>query len=239
MRKYIIAIDDEKSVLDIYSRSFNSFEIEGYTDHLQGIGALREAIKNKKTPDAVILDFRLNDQNTDGGKVAKIIREFYTGKIFLISGKLEKKQRIDFRESEGDYIVIAKGQDVDDLIDCIEDQMLSALEKKNLSDGIIAEMGDYILRATRNLETPDKNIVLGETAFKVLSILMQKPDTLVSESEIIDVMTSEDKEVSESYARGMIRNARSSIEETGLEIHLKKKQGWYISLKKNHLKIAS
>lgn len=227
MKPRIVAIDDESHVLETYKKNFFNFMTLPYQNVEEAISYLKLMNENHEPPSAVIIDYHFENYPKNGEEIADQISLFYEGPIFIISGILDRDERIRVREN---YCVIAKGQDLDDLIDCIEDRIVTQLNKK-LGSSVIYSIGDYSLNSDMSIVTPSKQIVLTRSEYVVFRALMASPGIYIGKDHLDGLLRDDNMIEKKSHQpRKIIQTIKKKVEDSGIFITNAYGKGWKLTI---------
>lgn len=190
MQKRIYVVDDEESILEIISLHLtkNGFKVKTYatgTDLLQAF--------QKKEPDLLILDLMLPDM--DGLEICKKIKRESDVPIIILSAKSEELDKVLGLElGADDYMIKPFG--VKELVARIK-SVLRRAKPGDYSDYLKAEFSFGKISLAIDEQKHEvllggNQIELNPKEFRLVSILLQKIDTLVPRQELIREVWGED-----------------------------------------------
>ena len=191
MTKKVLLVDDDEKL-----RKLLREYLEGYGFNILTLAdgsAVLETIRSK-SPDMVILDIMLPKRN--GLDVLKDIRMEFTVPVIMLTAKGDDSDRIVGLElGADDYL--PKPFNPRELLARIK-AVLRRLPGRDKSragrdEDIFIEAGGLILsRAKLTLLIEDKEVELSSTEFKLLEILMEHPNKVMSRDQLMDLARGRD-----------------------------------------------
>lgn len=190
MQKLIYVVDDEENILEIISFNLkkNGFKVKAFflgEELLEAFG--------KKKPDLLILDLMLPDM--DGLDICRRIKKESDVPIIILSAKSEELDKVLGLElGADDYMIKPFG--VKELIARIKN-VLRRVKPAGFKDYLKADFsfGHIILsidEEKHEVVLGNKQIDLNPKEFRLLSILLQKIDSLVPRQDLIREVWGED-----------------------------------------------
>jgi two-component system phosphate regulon response regulator OmpR len=184
MRKGVLLIDDDEKLLKLLTEY-----LEGYGFHVltlvDGLAVL-ETIR-VESPDIIILDIMLPKK--DGFEVLKEIRLEYSIPVIMLTAKGEDADRIVGLElGADDYL--PKPFNPRELLARMRAVMrrISPREKEDVkrNEGLLIEAGGLVLnKAKQTLLIEGKEVELSSTEYKILEVLMENPNRVLSRDELM------------------------------------------------------
>lgn len=191
MAKKVLLVDDDKKL-----RKLLREYLEGYGFNILTLAdgsSVQETIR-AKSPDMVILDIMLPKRN--GLDVLKDIRMEFTVPVIMLTAKGDDADRIVGLElGADDYL--PKPFNPRELLARIK-AVLRRLPGRDKSsarrdEDIFVNAGGLMLnRAKQTLLIEDKEVELSSTEFKLLEILMEHPNQVMSRDQLMDLARGRD-----------------------------------------------
>ncbi|MBT8357464.1 MAG: response regulator [Deltaproteobacteria bacterium] len=191
MAKKVLLIDDDeklRKLLEEYLEGYG-FKVLTLADGLRAIETI-----HKKSPDMLILDVMLPKRN--GLEVLKDIRLEFTIPVIMLTAKGDDEDRIVGLElGADDYL--PKPFNPRELLARIKAVFRRHHGYKKNRDrkkeDIVIKAGGLMLnRAKQTLLIKDREIELSSTEFKLLEILMQHPNQVMSRNQLMDLARGRD-----------------------------------------------
>lgn len=208
---HILAIDDEKAVLNLIKLGLSDYEVSMARDGESGLEAAR-----KTHPDIILLDITM--PGIDGFEVCRRLRSDATTAsipvIFLTAkGGLNAKME-GFEAGADDYVV--KPFDIQEL-DMRVRAVLRRAKPSVMADEL--NVGDLHLNVrTREASTTSRKELLTPTEFSLLAYLMRHPDEILSTQQLLtDVWGYPWGTGDPALVRMHVRNLRLKLEEDPAE----------------------
>ncbi len=191
MGKRILIVDDDKKLRSLIKEYLEGYEFQVYT-HADGEGVL-DSIR-KESPDIVILDIMLPGK--DGLEVLKEIRAASSVPVIMLTAKGEEADRVVGLElGADDYL--PKPFSPRELLARIK-AVLRRLEPgtrptEEESEGMCLEAGNLVLdKARQALLMEGKEVPLSSTEYRVLKVLMENPNRVLSRDQIMTLARGKD-----------------------------------------------
>jgi two-component system phosphate regulon response regulator OmpR len=191
MVKKVLLVDDDEKLRKLLTEYLEGYGFNVLT--LADGSAVPETIR-EKSPDMVILDIMLPKRN--GLDVLKDIRMEFTVPVIMLTAKGDDSDRIVGLElGADDYL--PKPFNPRELLARIK-AVLRRLPGRDKSragrdEDIFIEAGGLILsRAKLTLLIEDKEVELSSTEFKLLEILMEHPNKVMSRDQLMDLARGRD-----------------------------------------------
>lgn len=201
----ILIIEDEIGIANLISESLK-FENYLVDNAYNGNDGLDLALINQY--DLIILDIMLPD--ISGLDICKEIRknQINTPIIMLTARNTTEDKIIGLDTGADDYLI--KPFDLDELLARI--RALLRRGSKNISDNTI-KIGNLTLNTkTHDVFRAQKKIILTNKEFKLLELLMRKPNEVISRNEILEHVWDTDTDPFSNTVEVHIRYLRQKID---------------------------
>ncbi len=190
MHQLIYAVDDEENILEIIRLNLekNGFKVKAFSNG----GELLEAFSKKK-PDLLILDLMLPDM--DGLDICSKIKKESDIPIIILSAKSEELDKVLGLElGADDYMVKPFGvKELSARIKSVLRRAKPASFKDYLKADFIFDGATLAIDEEKHEVLLDnKQIDLNPKEFRLLSIMLQKLNSLVSRQDLIKEVWGED-----------------------------------------------
>lgn len=203
MREKILIADDEKDIVSMLSRFFES---KGFCvlPALNGAEALKQV---EKQPDIILLD--INMPGTDGLEVCRRIRNHISSPILFLTARIEDTDKVaGFVAGGDDYIV--KPFSLMEL-----EARVCAHLRRQLRHNFEAQIkfsGDLTIDySERCLFFGDKRIILAKKEFDIVQLLSQNSGQVFDKERIYERIWGYDSEGDSSVVVEHIRRIRTKI----------------------------
>lgn len=203
MREKILIADDEKDIVSMLSRFFES---KGFCvlPAFNGAEALKQV---EKQPDIILLD--INMPGTDGLEVCRRIRNHISSPILFLTARIEDTDKVaGFVVGGDDYIV--KPFSIMEL-----EARVCAHLRRQLRHNFEAQIkfsGDLTIDySERCLFFGDKRIILAKKEFDIVQLLSQNPGQVFDKERIYERIWGYDSEGDSSVVVEHIRRIRTKI----------------------------
>lgn len=191
MGKRILLVDDDEKLRRLIKEYLEGYEFQVLT--LADGEAVMNSIR-KESPEIVILDVMLPKK--DGLEVLKEIRAASRIPVIMLTAKGEEADRVVGLElGADDYLpkpfspreLLAR---IKAVLRRLETGMKPAGEE---SEGLRLEAGNLVLdKARQTLVMEGKEIVLSSTEYRVLKVLMENPNRVLSRDQIMTLAQGKD-----------------------------------------------
>lgn len=180
-KKTILAIDDEKDILNLLHYNL---EKEGYQVLTAGTGESGFELAKGKKPDLVLLDLML--PGVDGLEVCKLLKNSKETKhipvIMLTAKGSEIDQVVGLELGASDYI--PKPFSVKVLLARVKNVFRKELANKEEKQ--VLKLGDFVLDKERlSFAIKGKSVGLTKLEFKIISVLMENPGKVFSRDKLL------------------------------------------------------
>lgn len=207
MTKYIVAVDDERDILNLVLINLkkSGFEVKGFCEGGPLFRSLRSRI-----PDLIILDLMLPDM--DGFEICKQLKtdsRYSAIPVIMLTAKSHEADKVIGLElGADDYIT--KPFSPRELVARIK-AVLRRVEQKTESKAIAICGVIKIDPEKFEVSVEGKRIVLTATEFKILELLGKKPGTVFSRDEILENLWGDEKIVVDRTIDVHIRHLREKL----------------------------
>lgn len=224
MQKILIVEDDEKlrNELRIFLNN-NGYKAEGLTTFENTINDII-----KINPDLILLDINL--PNCDGEYICKEIRKQSQMPIIIITSRdSELDELISINYGADHYIT--KPFNIQILLAKIASILKRVQNIDENAEKIDAK--DFILNISKStIEKDDNAIELTKNEYKILKLLVQNRDKIISRDEIMKYLWDDESFIDDNTLTVNITRLRNKLEEVGLKELLETKRGQGYILKK-------
>ena len=205
MSEKILVIDDERDIanlLEVYLQNENYIVYKYYCAK-----DAMPCIENEDI-DLAILDVMLPDM--DGFSLCQLIREKYTYPIIMLTAKIEETDKITgLTLGADDYVT--KPFHTKELLAriAVHLRIFDTLDKSEILtfEEIELDVDTHIVRIK------DTEIKLTRTEYAILKLLMQNPSQVVSKSQLLDRISEDTPDCTESSLKTHISNLRKKLRE--------------------------
>jgi two-component system phosphate regulon response regulator OmpR len=191
MRKRVLLVDDDEKLRRLLREYLEGYEFQVHT--LADGEAVMNAIRNE-SPEIVILDVML--PRKDGLEVLKEIRAVSRVPVIMLTAKGDEADRVVGLElGADDYLpkpfspreLLAR---IKAVLRRLEPGMKPAGEE---SEGLRLESGNLVLdKARQALVMEGKEVALSSTEYRVLKVLMENPNRVLSRDQIMTLAQGKD-----------------------------------------------
>lgn len=224
MQKILIVEDDEKlrNELQIFLNN-NGYKTESLTTFENTINDIL-----KINPDLILLDINL--PNCDGEYICKEIRKQSQMPIIIITSRdSELDELISINYGADHYIT--KPFNIQILLAKIASILKRVQNIDENAEKIDAK--DFILNISKStIEKDDNAIELTKNEYKILKLLVQNRDKIMSRDEIMKYLWDDESFIDDNTLTVNITRLRNKLEEVGLKELLETKRGQGYILKK-------
>lgn len=203
MQYKILAVDDEKDILNLLKDFFN---MQGYLVYTAQSG--REALERLEVqPDIILLDINMPDMN--GLEVCKKIRAHVSCPILFVTAKVEERERINGLLIGGDDYILKPF--------CIEELGARVLahirrEERNGGKDTLKFTDDLVINYTeRSVHFKEQVISLTRTEFDIAELLSMNRGQIFSKESIYEHVRGFDGESDSAIIAEHIRRIRVKI----------------------------
>ena len=203
--KTIAIIDDDVYIGNILEELLMS---EGYLVKRAYSGTEAVFLLGKESVDLVLLDLML-----PGLSGEEILPEIKDTPVIIISAKLDVDNKVDLLlNGASDYIT--KPFDTKELLARIAVQLRQSENKSNAKES--GSQNDLWLDfGARGVTVCGKNVRLTRTEYAILKILMQNPHRVLAKSVILDRISIDTPDCTESSLKVHISNLHKKLREAG------------------------
>lgn len=178
----IYAVDDEKSIQEVYSYALESagFLVECFSNSIELFSALE-----KKTPDLILLDVMLDGE--DGFSILEKLRKNVPTKnvpCIMVSAKTQEIDKVKGLNSGADDY-ISKPFGIMELVARINAKLRTVIKSCFTYKDIV--VNDEIRKVTVN----DKNVTLTLKQYELLKLLVLNSEKVLKRDELLDAVWGE------------------------------------------------
>lgn len=200
--KNILIIDDDIHIGDMLEETLTK---KGYGVWRAYSGTEALLVLSNSKPDLVLLDLML-----PGLKGEEVLPQIKGIPVIVVSAKVDVDNKVDLLlGGAADYIT--KPFETKELLARIAVQLRGAVSPEVISklkfDDMILDMNSHIV------SIGDSNIKLTRTEYAILKLLMQNPSQVVAKSLILDRISEETPDCTESSLKTHISNLRKKLRE--------------------------
>jgi len=200
--KNILIIDDDIHIGDMLEETLTK---KGYGVLRAYSGTEALLVLSNSKPDLVLLDLML-----PGLKGEEVLPRIKGIPVIVVSAKVDVDNKVDLLlGGAADYIT--KPFETKELLARIAVQLRGAVSPEVVSklefDDMILDMNSHIV------SIGDSNIKLTRTEYAILKLLMQNPSQVVAKSLILDRISEETPDCTESSLKMHISNLRKKLRE--------------------------
>lgn len=198
----IFIVDDDISIGDMEQTVLekNGYKCVRAFDGAEAVLLLKNGLK----PDLILLDLML--PGLTGEKVLAKIKEISaTIPVIVVSAKVDIDSKVNML-TEGAVDYLTKPFDVRELLARIDIRLKSKKTSKQLTyDDITLDVESH------SVTVDDKEVSLTKTEFYILKLLMSNTGNVVTKSTIIDSISSEIEDCTESSLKTHMSHLRSKL----------------------------
>jgi DNA-binding response OmpR family regulator len=202
--KNILVIDDDLYIGNMLEETLTN---EGYSVSRAYSGTEAVLVLDKAKPDLVLLDLML--PGLSGEEVLPRIKGI---PVIVVSAKLDIDNKVDLLlGGAADYVT--KPFEIKELLARIAIQLRNAsntgVRTKLKFDDIVLDID------THTVKVSDKDIKLTRTEYAILKLLMQSPSQVVTKSQLLDNISLDTPDCTESSLKTHISHLRGKLREVG------------------------
>lgn len=225
MDKILIAEDDEKlrNELEIFlnNNGYETISLKTFDDTLNDI--------LKINPRLLLLDINL--PGADGEYICKELRKKSNMPIIIITSRDNEIDELLSINNGADHYV-TKPFNIHILLAKIH----SLLRRSNMISGkVVIDTGDFLFNVDKSTIEKDGNVLeLTKNEFRILKILVQNIDKIVTREEIMVCLWDSDSFIGDSTLTVNMTRLRNKLDEIGLNgvIETKRGQGYILKRRK-------
>jgi len=202
----ILVIDDEPQIRKFLRIGLES---QGYeiSEAASGQSGLQQVVLIQ--PHLVILDLGLPD--LDGQAVLRSMREFYTGPVIILSVRSREEEKVEALDNgANDYVVKPFG--IQELLARIR----ALLRSSDSAPLIINEYDDGFLHLSvqhHKVSLAGNPVHLSRKEFDLLRLLMEHPDRVLTQRQIIRHLWGETHLEDTHYLRILVKKLRAKLQD--------------------------
>lgn len=195
----ILIIEDDMSIGNMLEKTLTN---EGYAASRAYSGTEALLLLKESKPSLILLDLML-----PGISGEKLLPRLKGIPVIVMSAKTDSATKVDMLLG-GAYDYITKPFDIDELLA----RITVALRKGRLEDsGMISCKGLTLDTQTHTVTVNETEIKLTRTEFAILKLLMQNPDKVVAKLTILDRISEDTPDCTESSLKQHISNLRKKL----------------------------
>lgn len=225
MDRILIAEDDEKlrNELEIFlnNNGYETISLKTFDDTLNDI--------LKINPRLLLLDINL--PGADGEYICKELRKKSNMPIIIITSRDNEIDELLSINNGADHYV-TKPFNIHILLAKIH----SLLRRNSMISGkVVIDTGDFLLNVDKNTIEKDGNVLeLTKNEFRILKILVQNIDKIVTREEIMVCLWDSDSFIGDSTLTVNMTRLRNKLDEIGLNglIETRRGQGYILKRRK-------
>ena len=217
--KHILIIDDDVHIGDMLEEILSR---EGYRVSRAYSGTEALLVISSHTPDLVLLDLML--PGLSGEEVLPQIKGI---PVIVVSAKTDMQNKVDLLlGGAADYIT--KPFDIPELLA----RITVALRRVVVAERSVLTHGGLRLDTNTHLVTAgDREVKLTRTEYAILKLLMQNPTQVLSKSQLLDRISFDTPDCTESSLKIHISNLRKKLREADGDEHIEAVWGIGFKLK--------
>ena len=217
--KHILIIDDDVHIGDMLEEILSR---EGYRVSRAYSGTEALLVISSHTPDLVLLDLML--PGLSGEEVLPKIKGI---PVIVVSAKTDMQNKVDLLlGGAADYIT--KPFDIPELLA----RITVALRRVVVAERSVLTHGGLRLDTNTHLVTAgDREVKLTRTEYAILKLLMQNPTQVLSKSQLLDRISFDTPDCTESSLKIHISNLRKKLREADGEEYIEAVWGIGFKLK--------
>jgi DNA-binding response OmpR family regulator len=202
--KNILVIDDDLYIGNMLEETLTN---EGYSVSRAYSGTEAVLVLDKAKPDLVLLDLML--PGLSGEEVLPRIKGI---PVIVVSAKLDIDNKVDLLlGGAADYVT--KPFEIKELLARIAIQLRNSSNKSVRTE---LKFDDIVLDIdTHTVKVSDKDIKLTRTEYAILKLLMQSPSQVVTKSQLLDNISLDTPDCTESSLKTHISHLRGKLREVG------------------------
>lgn len=218
MEKILIVEDDKKlrDELQIFlnKSGYEAYVLDNFSNTINDI--------LKVAPDLLLLDINL--PNLDGQYICKELRKISDLSIIIITSRDSELDELISLNYGADYFVI-KPFNIHILLAKIE-ALLRRAKMNGVSQQDKIDCGEFYLNLSKSLiEKDDKIIELTKNEFRILKLLSQNREKILSRDSIIEYLWDNESFIDDNTLTVNINRLRNKLAEIGLKDLLETKRG--------------
>ncbi len=195
----ILIIEDDMSIGNMLEKTLTN---EGYAASRAYSGTEALLLLKESKPSLILLDLML-----PGLSGEELLPRLKGIPVIVMSAKTDSATKVDMLLG-GAYDYITKPFDIDELLA----RITVALRKGRLEDsGMISCKGLTLDTQTHTVTVNETEIKLTRTEFAILKLLMQNPDKVVAKLTILDKISEDTPDCTESSLKQHISNLRKKL----------------------------
>ena len=196
----ILIIDDDMHIGNLLEETLSR---SGYAVSRAYSGTEAQLVLSRQKPDLILLDLML-----PGLSGEELLPEIKDIPVIVVSAKIDPSNKVDLLlGGAADYVT--KPFDMDELLARITVQLRN---KNNPSGSSVLTFGEVILHTDTHMVTvEDREIHLTRTEYAILKLLMQNPEQVIAKLTILDKISEDTPDCTESSLKIHISNLRKKL----------------------------
>ena len=203
----ILIIEDEVLLADSLKTLLETkgFEAEAVYDGESGAEYAELGVY-----DLLILDVMM--PGLDGYQVARQVRSRHCGTpILMLTAKSDVLDRVEGLNSGADYY-LTKPFDTRELLARIA---VSLRRTAQPAGGVLSQVGLRLDPLSREVTAEGREVRLTRTEYAILKLLLQNPDQVIAKSVLLDRISADTPDCTESSLKMHVSNLRRKLREAG------------------------
>ena len=204
--KTLLVIEDEPAIVRFLRSSLESNDWQVLE---AGTGKLGLELAASRKPDAILLDLGLPDN--DGLQVLKVLRQWTSAPVIIISARGQEKDKIAGLDAGADDY-LTKPFGVKELLARLRVALRHAGRKPEDAPPVYEREGLKVDLVSRRVWLRKKEIHLTPLQYDLLSVLVRNAGRVVSQKQLMEEVWGEDRSVSPESVRIFVHQLRHKVE---------------------------
>jgi two-component system response regulator BaeR len=216
---HILIVEDDAKIADMVA---NYLHMHGYCTSVLADGAKAVQTIRSTPPDLVLLDLML--QGLDGVAVCKAVRQFSTLPIIMVTARVDELDRLLGLEVGADDYV-CKPFSPRELVARVKALLrrsmpqLQAAKQAHTSTANTAAAEITIDAAQQRIRWRDQHLPLTPVEFRLLSLLISRPNHIFARSRLLDHLHQDFRDVSDRAIDSHIKNLRRKLAQAQMQAY--------------------